>query len=231
MRMRYKANGEFAGFLHKHDLILNYIGGWPFIINKYANAVVKVVPTNIRGEESIGTGFYVTFQEQNAIRHLVVINRHVVEDKPRVKVCNLSNEEVLHSNIFLDNSRDLAFIELIDALNVPPFYLNDSLEILSEIITIGFPTIPMTKEAYQVCHKGEINSFVETYHGNKMFLFSAKTSSGNSGSPILDRNGMVVGIVSEEFFNYDDLLSKGKPAYYAGIPSSEIIDSATMHVK
>jgi len=125
----------------------------------------------------------------------------------------------------LDSKRDLAFIELIEEFKNPTFHLNTDINILTEIITIGYPSIPMTNGSYQICHKGEINSFVEDYQSNKKFLFSAKTSSGNSGSPIIDKYGMVVGIVSEELFQQNEFYTKGKLPYYAGIPTIEIIKS------
>jgi hypothetical protein len=80
----------------------------------------------------------------------------------------------------------------------------------------------MTKYSYQVYHKGEVNSFVEDYKSNKLFLFSAKTSSGNSGSPVIDKTGMVLGIVTEELFEKDKFYEKGKLPYYAAIPAIEI---------
>lgn len=88
----------------------------------------------------------------------------------------------------------------------------------------------MTKHSYQVYHKGELNSFVEDYRENQLFLFSAKTSSGNSGSPIIDKYGMVIGIVTEELFEQELFYEKGKLPYYAGIPTEEIIKSVNEYI-
>lgn len=82
----------------------------------------------------------------------------------------------------------------------------------------------MTKYAYQVYHKGEINSHIEDYFGNKLFLFSAKTSPGNSGGPIIERSGMVIGIVTEMLFEQEEFFQKGILPYSAGIPATKIID-------
>lgn len=96
---------------------------------------------------------------------------------------------------------------------------------LSDIITIGYPAIPMTREAYQVYHKGEVNGHVKDYFGHETFLFSAKTSPGNSGSPIVDSNGMVCGIVTQEYFEKEKFKENGQLPYYSAYSANLIIES------
>jgi S1-C subfamily serine protease len=97
------------------------------------------------------------------------------------------------------------------------------MELLSDIVTIGFPRIPRSTEAYQTCHKGEINSIIgQDYDGQELFIFSAKTSSGNSGSPVINRYGLVVGIVTQELFEQQSFKEQGKLPYYAAIPAKYI---------
>jgi len=102
--------------------------------------------------------------------------------------------------------------------------LEKEFRILDNIITMGYPIVPMTRDGYLLCHGGEINSVVHNYSGQEYFLFSAKTSSGNSGSPVIDKFGNVVGIVTEELFERDQFYKKGKLPYYGAIPSSYILD-------
>ena len=72
-------------------------------------------------------------------------------------------------------------------------------------------------------HKGEVNSLIEGYNPKQSYLiFSAKTSSGNSGSPLINLRGAVIGIVSEEFFDQDAFKDRGKPPYYAALPMSVV---------
>lgn len=223
--MRYKASGEYTKFLFDRGLILNLVCGWKYIIERYSKSVLKIEHINSNDDYSIGTGFYFAVGNKKTVKHLIITNKHVVEKAKLINVLTKENERIEYSDIKIDPKRDLAFIVLNKNIDAPIFHLNTGIEILSEILTIGYPSIPMTKEAYQVYHKGELNSFVEDYYDNKLFLFSAKTSSGNSGSPIIDEYGMVIGIATEELFEKDAFYLKGKLPYYAGIPTQEITNS------
>ena len=81
-----------------------------------------------------------------------------------------------------------------------------------------------------MCHKGEINAYGHDLMGNCLLLITAKTSSGNSGSPIIDKYGMVMGIIAQDLFEQDQFVNKGKLPYYAGIPTTEIINSLNENV-
>ena len=228
---RYQASGGgYVEFLYERDLILNLVCGWGFIINKYSNSVVKIEHQDINGDFSIGTGFYFAAGNKDFVKALIVTNKHVVEKARSIRVLSNEDQNISFSSIEIDEKRDLAFILLETPIDQPIFNFNPDLEILSEIITIGYPSIPMTKEAYQICHRGELNSVIEDYNDSKLFLFSAKTSSGNSGSPIIDKHGMVIGIVTEELFEKNEFYEKGKLPYYAGIPAKEIINSLNENV-
>ncbi len=228
---RYQATGGgYVEFLYERDLILNLIYGWNFIINKYSDSVMKIEHQDKNGDLSIGTGFYFAAGNEKFVKAMIITNKHVVENANRIKLYNKEDETIPFTSIITDKKRDLAFIILEKQIDKPIFNFNPEIEVLSEIITIGFPSIPMTKEAYQIYHRGEINSIIKDYKDSELFLFSAKTSSGNSGSPIIDKYGMVTGIVTEELFEKSQFYEKGKLPYYAGIPSKEIIDSANENV-
>lgn len=219
---RYKANGLYSKQLYEKDLILNLVCGWKYIIDKYKSSVYKIEHEKFNGDKFIGTGFYCF----NHLEYMVILtNKHVVLNAKSIKVFDINDNHIDFISISYDNNRDLGFIILKDIIDNPIFCLNDENEVLSEILTIGYPSVPMTKYSYQIYHRGEINSFVEDYNNNKLFLFSAKTSSGNSGGPIIDLKGTVIGIVTEELFEQEAFQLKGKLPYYAGIPTSEIIKS------
>ena len=222
---RYRADTNFGKFLNDRGLLLNIVAGWQYIIDVYSNSVVKIEHEHSNGDFSIGTGFYFAAGNTEFVKPLIITNRHVLEAAKSIKVYSKNDELIKFREIITDQKRDLGFILLENQLSIPIFNFNPARDILEEILTIGYPSIPMTKKAYQTYHKGELNSFVEDFSDNQLFLFSAKTSSGNSGSPIIDRFGMVIGIVTEELFEQDKFYEKGKLPYYAGIPTDEIIKS------
>lgn len=228
---RYVINEVWALYLYKNNLILNCLFGFDYIINKYKEAVIKI--ENIyKDEYDIGTGFLIKYRKEGYpnLYNLIITNKHVVEKYDKITLYNVDNELITYNKIYLNETSDLAIILLDTNLPFEGFSPNTNLNLLEDIITMGYPSIPLTKEAYQVVHKGEINSFVENYWGHKLFLFSAKTSSGNSGSPIIDKTGRFLGIVTEELFEKESFEKKGKLPYYAGIPATEIIEFCNMIV-
>lgn len=216
---RYQSNGVYTKHLYDNDLIDNVIFGFNYIISNYQKSVVKIENIDKNKDASIGTGFLIEDED----KQLIITNKHVLEKAVKLRLLNKDDVELKFETPYKDENSDLAILPLSNKIESPNLQLNLSLEILSEIITIGYPSIPMTKFSYQIYHKGEINSFVEDYFGNKLFLISAKTSSGNSGSPVIDKTGLVVGIITEELFEKELFNKKGKLPYYAAIPAEEIV--------
>jgi S1-C subfamily serine protease len=212
---------ERAKFLFENDLIANAIHEWQFIIDKYSASIFMIEHTEVNGDKSIGTGFLTDPFKRIP---MIVTNKHVVEGAKHLCIKNKNDETVNHKHIFEDSKRDLAYIILEPYAQAKTFLFGPTRPVLSEIITIGYPAVPMTRQPYQLCHKGEINSFVKDYQNNDLFLFSAKTSAGNSGSPVIDEYGLIAGIVTQELFEKSDFQNKGRLPYYAAIPANEIID-------
>ena len=122
---------------------------------------------------------------------------------------------------------DLAILELNKAPgDAKPFCLNADLKVITDILTIGYPPVPTTRGSYPLFHRGEVNSKVESYWGHNLFLFSAKTNPGNSGSPVIDGDGTILGIVTEQLEEQEGY-KKGKLPYYAAIPSTQILGFLT----
>lgn len=215
---RFRMNGEKAAILYGNNLIMNIIMGFDYIIQEYKDSVVKIEHVSKSQDHSIGTGFLIEYKD----RHLIITNKHVIEKYERLTIFNNQDNILDFEEPFLHPTKDIAILPLKVKLKAIAFRLNTDIRILGEIITIGYPSIPMTRLAYQVYHKGEINSFVQDYFYNNLFLISAKTSAGNSGSPVIDSKGTVVGIVTEELFEKEQFYQKGKLPYYAAITSTDI---------
>lgn len=228
---RYKPN-DIGANLYRLGLIKNKIFGFEYIIEKYKNSVFKIEHIAQNDDHSIGTGFL--WRIAISPKHnfpFIVTNKHVVEKHKKLNVFDSFDNPIGISMIITDEMNDIAFILMVGSVKNFSFLHNNTPKIISSIITIGYPSVPMTNQAYQVCHRGEVNSFVEDYHKTKLFLFSAKTSSGNSGSPVIDENGTVIGMVTEELFEKDKFLDRGKLPYYAAIPFSEIVKSFKKNVE
>jgi len=214
----FMVNDNLAKFYHNNGLLFNKLFGFNYIIEKYIPSVFKI--EHIKNDEvSIGNGFLILFEETLVI----ITNKHVVENADKIIVKNYQEKLIEIDNIIEDEKNDLAFIlTKHKVLDTKPFLLNLDFQILENILTIGYPPIPTTKKSYPLFHLGEVNSFVENFWGNSLFIFSAKTNPGNSGSPIIDKNGSIIGIVTQQL-EEQEWYKRSKIPYYAGIPSNEIM--------
>jgi S1-C subfamily serine protease len=57
-----------------------------------------------------------------------------------------------------------------------------------------------------------------------LILFSAKTAPGNSGGPLINEYGFVVGIVCQDLFYKDALIESGQLPYHTAIPAPTLCD-------
>lgn len=214
----YKANEGAANYYKNNNLLLNKIFGFDYIIDQYIGSVVKIENTS-KKRTDIGNGFLIS--SKMGIR--IITNFHVLDKAEKLRVLDKDEKEIEIKSKYEDESLDLAYlVPKVEINESKVFLLNENLRILEDILTIGYPPVPQTKASYPLFHKGEINSFVQNYSGNDLFLFSAKTNPGNSGSPIIDGQGSVVGIITQQL-EEKDWYKESKIPYYAGIPSSVIL--------
>lgn len=218
----FKLNEDLIRFFAERGLIKNLLFGFSYIAERYRGSVLKIVVTLPSEKQGIGTGFLFNFQKGTRRYSLVVTNQHVVEHARGLKVLDVADNEFTYTSITSCSKRDIGFILLNEFLDRPSFHLNESPQVLEDIITVGYPPVAMTRDSYQLAHKGEINSLVEDYLGRKLFLFSAKTSPGNSGGPVIDKTGMVVGMVTQDMFHKGAYDVEGQLPYYAAIPAESI---------
>lgn len=148
-------------------------------------------------EESSGSGFLLS---RNGI---VVTNYHVVRNAKKIEVIfpskNLSKEASLKIR---DLNNDIAILELqnfnIDELSKEtiPYAFTDirSIKIGQEVFTLGFPlgSIMGTNARFSM---GRINSLFGLQDDPRLLQISNPLQPGNSGGPLFNQKGELVGIV------------------------------------
>jgi S1-C subfamily serine protease len=76
----------------------------------------------------------------------------------------------------------------------------NGVNLLEEVVVLGFPPIPNAHPT-MVAHRAEIAAIAQSYHNRpENLVLSSLVRGGNSGGPVLDRRGRVVGIISENLF-------------------------------
>jgi serine protease Do len=124
----------------------------------------------------------------------ILTNNHVVNDADKVKVQLTNGKEYDAKVIGADAPTDVAVIK-VDANNLPTLKLgdSDSLQVGEWVIAIGNPLgLTSTLTVGIVSAKGRSNMGIETYED--FIQTDAAINMGNSGGPLLNIDGKVVGI-------------------------------------
>ena len=155
-----------------------------------------------------GTGFFVT-----KAGHLVT-NHHVVEACNAVKV-NFKNRETETVIIAVDKANDLAIIKA----NITPnkiFPVSDKdVSLLQDIIIAGFPLGKDISAAIKT-HKGSVTALAGFNDNYSNFQTDATINQGNSGGPIMNQKGNIVGVAVATW------VEEGVQGVHFGIKSSTL---------
>lgn len=158
------------------------------------DSVVQITGTS--QDRGFGTGWLIA-------PDVVVTNEHVADYDPnyygRIAVRTVDNVRVAGEVTYTDSYRDIALIKLDRELDKPTLTLTDSLVNEGEpVIAVGHPD----RIENWATMAGLVTN--NDYYEGESILTSLPTSSGASGSPILNLEGEVVGIVSGIYWSEGD---------------------------
>jgi serine protease Do len=145
----------------------------------------RTVETEIKG----GTGFMID------PRGYIVTNAHVIGNSTVVVVQNNKGQEFSTKIVYINDTADLAFLKIVDsdykAPAVLPYAINKgNIELGEAIFTLGYPRDEIVYgEGYLSAKTG--------YRGDSLTCqIAVAANPGNSGGPVLDKNGEVIGVLS-----------------------------------
>jgi len=229
----FTINNNLIKYLENERFLFAYVLGFSEIVKEVQRSIVIVEHTPNDPSKNIGngTGFFQRYVHNGQVISFVITNEHVVREST-IRILTQDDIEIPHSGIIIDNRGvDLAVIvvdNIADDLGIKHIYFAvDYKEIVDDIIILGYPPISKSIKPHLLVHKGEINAFVETRDTHKeMIVFSARTFPGNSGGPILNNMGRVVGVVTEsaEVRVIDGDKELKLSDYYMGIPAEQIVE-------
>jgi serine protease Do len=138
-----------------------------------------------------GTGFLID------AKGYLVTNAHVIKDAQHVAVQSDNGNEYRAKVLYTDADRDIAILKIIDKnyktlSSIPYSIKRNSGDLAESIFTLGYPRNDVVYgEGYIASKTG--------YNGDTLSCqITVPANKGNSGSPILNKNGEVIGILSKK---------------------------------
>ena len=186
----------------------------------YERNIASVVSITATGYNGASTGTGVILSEEGCI----VTNCHVVEDGVQLQVL-LSDGRELHAEVVgLDPTSDLAVLD-IDAEELYPAELGDSsvLRVGDSVVAIGDPLGVELRGSMTDGIISAINRDI-VIEGRTMSLIqtNAALNSGNSGGPLINCYGQVIGINTMKMG--DSMSVAGVEGSGFAIPSTTVRD-------
>ena len=168
------------------------------------NSVVGITTeatTNVFGQQAVsanaGTGFILSEDGY------IITNQHVVEGADTIKVALYNGESYDAELVGGDSSYDIAVLK-IEAEGLQPVSVgnSDDLQVGESVVAIGNPlgelTWTMTNGIISALNR-EINTDGSAQNIQTMIQTNAAINSGNSGGPLFDMDGNVIGVTSAKY--------------------------------
>ena len=181
-----------------------------YAVEVYENVKYSIVVIEVEGKGGDGLGTGVIINDQGNI----LTSNHVIENASKISIRFADGSHSEAFILFATPEQDVAMLRAFDtpALIVPAILGNSrSTRVGDDVFVIGHPF-----GLFDSLSAGVISGFDRSFQpsGADVMLegliqFDAATNPGNSGGPLLDRNGRVIGIVTGIISPRDETLFAG----------------------
>jgi len=137
-----------------------------------------------------GSGFVI---QQNGY---VLTNYHVIKNATRITVKVPGHEAVPARVVTTDQEKDLAIVQVsLRNLAALPIASSEPVQVLDSVTVLGYP-LPSELGTALSASDGKVNAVREGRTSDTQFFqIDANVNPGNSGGPLLNNHGEVVGII------------------------------------
>jgi len=182
-------------------------------LNQSQNHIIRVMNSGA-GKSSTpatpakfgGTGFAVS------ANGYILTNYHVIKDADSLYIQNNKGDSYKVKKYYMDPINDIAILKVTDPsflnLGALPYGVKkQSAEIGEEVYTLGYPKDDVVLGNGYVSSKTGINGDSVAYQ------IAVAVSPGNSGGPLLDNGGNIVGVINGKEMKADGAAFAVKPRY------------------
>ena len=177
------------------------------VVADQAEASVARIDTTINYQRAIGAGTGIVLDSGGA----VMTNFHVVQGADSI-TATVGGRPFQADLVGYDRDRDIAVIQLRGAGGLPPALLADSSQLV-----VGDPVValgnargsgsPLTREAGEVVGFGRTINAKDELTGSSeqatgLIEFAAPVRAGDSGGPVINAAGQVVGVTTAATVNF-----------------------------
>lgn len=135
----------------------------------------------------------------------IVTNAHVVENAKNLIVENKKGDQFYAVPVYSNTVTDLAILKITDTSftkvsGLPYTFPKSTAELAEPIFTLGYPREEV------VYGEGYLSAMSGYYGDTTSYQISIFANPGNSGGPVIDSDGGVIGIISSKETNADGVV-------------------------
>lgn len=139
----------------------------------------------------------------------LVTNAHVLNKMKNVYVENSKGEYFSAQNIYVDNNLDLAILKIDDTAykvitNLPFTIKKNNADLGEQFFTLGFPRNEI------VYGEGYVSAKSGSDGDSTAYQLTVSANPGNSGGPVINRNGELIGIITAKDSKADGVVYAAK---------------------
>ncbi|AMM50147.1 hypothetical protein TH61_01725 [Rufibacter sp. DG15C] len=141
-----------------------------------------------------------------------VTSYHVIEGADSLMIENKAGDKFKVVEVYSDQVRDLALLQVVDTAfhgfgKLPYSFKSSESDLGERVFTLGYPREDL------VFGDGTLSSKSGVYGDTSSYQISIPLNPGNSGGPLLDDRGNMIGVISGKMLGVDGAAFAVKSAY------------------
>ncbi len=168
----------------------SYTKSESYLISNKSHLILRTYPKDTSHQSKNGTGFFVSRDG------LIVTNHHVIKAAQESSVTTPSGESFKAEVVSASASADLALLRSpYQTKNFLTFARPSSTRLGDDVFTLGFPATEVLGNEVKYTD-GSISSLSGFQNDATFYQISVPLQPGNSGGPLVNQDGNVVGLVT-----------------------------------